>query len=175
MRVLVTTASRHSSTAELGAAIARVLRLRGIDAVEALPGEVWDLSDYDAVVLGSAVYAGRWLPAAVSFVNRLGPQLTTRPVWLFSSGPVGDPPVPTQGPDVTRVVASTRARDHRVLAGRLDADSLGFVARAMVRVVKAPSGDFRNWAEVAAFATEIADSLMGPATVLSPGPYGTRR
>ncbi len=175
MRVLVTTASRHSSTAEMGAAVARVLRLRGIHAVELLPGQVWDLSDYDAVVLGSAVYGGRWLPAAVSFVTRLGPQLSTMPVWLFSSGPVGDPPVPARRPDVTRIVASTKARDHRVLAGRLDAASLGFVSRAMVRIVKAPSGDFRNWAEVAGFATEIADNLVGPQIDLRPGQCGTRR
>lgn len=63
MKVLVTVATRHGSTAEIADVIVRVLHLRGLDADEVHPGSVHDISGYDAVVLGSAVYAGRWLAA----------------------------------------------------------------------------------------------------------------
>jgi menaquinone-dependent protoporphyrinogen oxidase len=70
------------------------------------------------VVLGSAVYAGHWLKPARDLVARCGPALAARPVWLFSSGPVGDPPKPEEDPvDVAEVLAATSAREHR-LGGR---------------------------------------------------------
>jgi menaquinone-dependent protoporphyrinogen IX oxidase len=56
--------------------------------------QVREVDGYDAVVLGSAVYAGHWLKPAREPVGRLGTFLADRPVWLFSSGPVGDPPKP---------------------------------------------------------------------------------
>ena len=94
MRVLVTAASRHGSTADIAAAIVRVLHLRGLAADLVEPAEVKDLSEYDAVVLGSAVYAGRWMGPATDLVARCQSQLAGRPVWLFSSGPVGNPAEP---------------------------------------------------------------------------------
>ena len=95
-RVLVACASRHGSTVEIAAEIADVLR-------RDVPGAVVDLRDavqagevagYDAAVIGSAVYMGRWLPAARDLVEEHREVLSAMPVWLFSSGPVGDPPVP---------------------------------------------------------------------------------
>ncbi len=55
------------------------------------PDEVTELEDYDAVVLGSAVYAGHWLEPAKQLAERFVGQLLGRAVWLFSSGPVGNP------------------------------------------------------------------------------------
>lgn len=49
---------------------------------------------YDAVVLGSAVYVGRWLEPARELVDAHAEELAARPTWLFSSGPIGDPPKP---------------------------------------------------------------------------------
>ena len=94
MLVLVSAASRHGSTADIAASIVRVLHLRGLAADLVEPAEVRDLSEYDAVVLGSAVYAGRWMGPATDLVARCQSQLASRPVWLFSSGPVGSPANP---------------------------------------------------------------------------------
>ena len=159
MKILVTAASRHGSTEDIAAAIVRVLHLRGLEAEQVAPDEVEDLAGYDAVVLGSGVYAGRWLREATSFVSRFASQLTERPVWLFSSGPLGSPPTPVEGPDVASVLADTSALGHRVFSGRLDKEDLGLLEKTMVRAVRAPEGDYRNWAEITEWAADIADLL----------------
>lgn len=65
--------------------------------------EVGPIGGYDAAILGSAVYAGHWLKPAKELVACLAGDLSDRPVWLFSSGPMGEPPKPEEDPvDVAR-------------------------------------------------------------------------
>jgi menaquinone-dependent protoporphyrinogen oxidase len=91
MRVLVSAASRHGSTTEIAARIAEILgRSQQIAVVEAAPADVDSLDGFDAYVIGSAVYMGRWLTDARELIHRLS-GWTDHPVWLFSSGPIGDP------------------------------------------------------------------------------------
>lgn len=162
MRVLITAASKHGSTAEIAARIAEVLRagLPGDAAVEVLPAaEVGDVTAYDAVVLGSAVYLGRWVGDARHLAERIatGPP---RPVWLFSSGPIGDPPKPDEAPvEVGDIVTSTRALEHRVFAGLVNRHRLGFGEKAVVRAVRVPDGDFRDWDAIDTWSTRIAAEL----------------
>jgi len=146
MRVLVTAASKYGSTQEIAEAIGATLRERGLEAA-ALPADRVDGVDgYDAVVIGSGVYAGHWLGPAKDLVDRVAGQLVERPVWLFSSGPIGDPPKPTEDPvDVAAVLRITRAKDHRVFAGKLVKRHLSFGERAIVMAVRAPEGDYRDW------------------------------
>jgi len=160
MTVLVTAASRHGSTMEIAEAIGRTLRQRGLD-VDVQPAAGMSAVDrYEAVVLGSAVYMGHWLEAAWQLAESESRSLRMRPVWLFSSGPVGDPPKPDEQPvDVGAVVAATGARGHRLFNGNLDPHRLGFAERAMIRAVRAQTGDFRDWAEIAAWAEHIAGEL----------------
>ena len=70
MKVLVTAASRHGSTAEIASIIAGILQASDIDAETVPPEAVASVADYDAVILGSAVYAGQWLEPARAFVAR---------------------------------------------------------------------------------------------------------
>ena len=163
MKVLVTAATRHGSTEEIAALIARVLRLRGMDTVELPAADVEDMSEYDAVVLGSAVYAGHWLAPATSLVSRFQAQLAELPVWLFSSGPVGFPLTPAKAEDMTGVVSAIGAIEHRLFAGKLDKSDLGRLERAMVRMVRAPEGDYRDFNEVSHWAAAIAETLAAAA------------
>ena len=118
------------------------------------------MDGYDAVVLGSAVYAGHWLKPARDLVARRGPALAARPVWLFSSGPVGDPPKPEEDPvDVAEVLAATAAREHRVFAGKLVRKQLNFPERAIVSALRVPEGDFRDWSDIIGWAAGIAAAL----------------
>jgi menaquinone-dependent protoporphyrinogen oxidase len=166
MRILVTAASKYGSTAEIAAAIATRLRERGLDADVRRPAAVLDLARYDAVVLGSAVYAGRWLEPARAFAHRLSSELSERPVWLFSSGPIGSPePRPPGEPfDVAELMDVSGAEEHRVFAGRLASAHLSFSERAIVRALGATFGDFRDWTAIAAFADVIAEQLTRPLT-----------
>ena len=174
-RILVVVASRHGSTAEIAAALARDLtgsaagRSAGLAAVAVAVEQRPDPASFDAVVLGSAVYAGRWLDSARQFAATHTAALRTRPVWLFSSGPIGGTTVPEDEPhDAAPLSALTAARGHRVFPGKLDRDRLSFGERAMVNAMRAPVGDFRNWDDVRAWAEEIAGEVLAelgsPAT-----------
>ncbi|MFA9432512.1 flavodoxin domain-containing protein [Egicoccus sp. AB-alg2] len=165
MQVLVSAASRHGATREIAAAIGERLAGHGLRVVVADPEVVEDVERFDAVVLGSAVYAGHWLDPARQLVERSTAVLSERPVWLFSSGPVGDPPKPVEDAAEPRELLRTLpARGHRTFAGRLDRGSLGFAERAIVRALHAPVGDFRDWAAIAAWADEIHEQLVALPT-----------
>jgi menaquinone-dependent protoporphyrinogen oxidase len=160
MRVLVIVASKHGSTAEIASALGEGLAGRGITTVVNEVADVSDIKGYDAVLLGSAVYAGRWMKAARELVELRHEELAERPVWLFSSGPVGEPLRPAEDPvDVATITAAIGARGHRVFPGRLDKSKLGLAEKALVMSMRVPDGDYRNWDEVAAWAGEIADAL----------------
>jgi menaquinone-dependent protoporphyrinogen oxidase len=156
MKFLVTAASKHGATAEIAEWIGITLREHGADADVRPPGDVASLEGYDGVVLGSAVYVGKWLHDATEITERLGPDLRTRSVWLFSSGPVGDPLKPATDPvHIESVMVATGAREHRVFAGRIDRSVLGFGERAMVSALRVPTGDYRSRPDVEGWVRDI--------------------
>lgn len=88
------------------------------------------------------------------------------PVWLFSSGPVGDPPEPEVDPaEAGAMMIRVGAREHRLFAGKVDKSELGLSERAILAMVRAPEGDFRAWPEIAAWGGEIAASLLAGVAV----------
>lgn len=161
MTILVTYASKHSATRAIAERIAGTLREQGLAADVAAVEQVADVTRYDGFVIGSAVYYGSWLKPAVEFVRRHRATLAEQPVWLFSSGPLGaDDPMPAQTPkQIAEIERLIRPREHRIFAGKLDADSLSFLERTVVKGVKAPYGDFRQWDELDAWAASIARAL----------------
>jgi menaquinone-dependent protoporphyrinogen oxidase len=160
VRVLVSAASKHGATAEIAAAIGEALRQRGLDVVVSEPDEVDSVDGFDAAILGSAVYVGHWLKPAKELVERTRAELIAMPTWVFSSGPVGDPLKPTEPPaDADDIVAATGAAEHRIFGGQIVRDRLSLPERAMVRALRVPEGDFRNWDDINAWAAGIADTL----------------
>ena len=162
MRILVSAASKHGATAEIAGAIAGTLRDAGLEADVRPPAQVESLDAYDAVILGSGVYAGRWIDDARHFADRHRPALLERPTWLFSSGPIGEPLAPTEEPvDGVKLRTALGARDHRVFPGRINSSDLSWVERTITRMVKAPDGDFRDFDVVRDWVTTIASELVG--------------
>ena len=161
MKALVCAASKHGSTKEIAEAIGRQLTEAGLTVDVNTVEEVSDLAQYDAVILGSAVYMGNWLESARQFATEHAGDLATRPTWLFSSGPTGDPPRPSadKAVSIDPIIAAVAPRDHRLFAGKLDRHQLSFSERALVLAVRAAEGDFRDWDEIATWAAEIAASL----------------
>ena len=166
MNVLVAVASNHGGTREIAEAIANELRTIGLDAEVRDVDDVTDLDGYDAVILGSGVYMGRWLPEATRFADANRGEFSAVPVWLFSSGPLGqDDPQPKGDPaHLDELMKATEAREHRIFVGKLDKRDLGLGERLAVKLVKAPEGDFRDWEAIRAWADEIAGALQ-PSTV----------
>jgi menaquinone-dependent protoporphyrinogen oxidase len=167
MRVLVAVASKHGSTREIAEAIAEELHDKSIWAVLQDASEVKEIISYDAVILGSAIYAGNWLPEAKHFAARFQLELANVPVWLFSSGPLGaDNPKPNDDPQkLAAPLGNVKVRDHRVFVGKLELDNLGVGDRLIAKVFKAPTGDFRDWEEIRGWAREIAAELRATNSV----------
>ncbi|MFD2417096.1 flavodoxin domain-containing protein [Amycolatopsis pigmentata] len=176
MTVLVAVASRHGATREIADVIGETLgsALASLDedaAVDVLFAEnAYDLSDYDAFVLGSAVYNGHWVEAARDLVERHDRILRSRPVWLFSSGPArsgaldGDAAVGSAGGadgavDVARQARLSAAYQHRLFPGKLDRRRLCFAERAVAGALGLRDGDYRDWQAVRAWARVIASTL----------------
>lgn len=178
MRVLVSYASRHGATKGIAERIAEQLRTAGL-TVDALPaGPSIKVADYDAYVIGSAAYMGHWMKEARDLVRRNGATLSRKPVWLFSSGPVGNEPTDAKGrdqkvaavpTDMAELRATVNARDHRVFFGAYERDRkpIGLAERLADRLLSVmpaarnamPTGDFRDWPEIEGWGAEIARDL----------------
>ena len=168
-RVLVAVASRHGATRDIARAIGNRLETCTCGfRTDVLPVEQHpDPSAYDAVILGSAVYAGRWLQPAREYAAAHAAALRTKAVWLFSSGPIGEAPFPPDEPhDAGPLRQVTGALGHRVFPGRLDMQLLAVGERAMVTAMRAPLGDFRDWTAIRDWADEIARSLAASPAAL---------
>jgi menaquinone-dependent protoporphyrinogen oxidase len=168
MATLITYASKHGSTAGIAERIAETLRQRGQEATVRPVSAVTNLQQYEAFVIGSAVYMVSWMQEATEFVRRNRALLAERPVWLFSSGPTGDATLP-EPKQIAEFQAAIRPRDHRVFAGALDRQQLSFSERVIVKAVKAATGDFRDWEDIDAWAENIAHTLAQAATLGQPG------
>lgn len=166
MKVLVSAASRHGATVEIARTIRDTLTEAGLEAEVLPPDAVTTLDGYDAAVLGSGIYVGHWMDAAMNLTDRHGAALATLPVWLFSSGPLGDPPKPDDDPaDIAEIMEATHAREHRLFAGKVDKAVLGLGEKVILGADGMPEGDFRSWDDVREWARGIAAALKeeGPA------------
>ena len=169
-RVLVTYGTKYGATAEIAEKIGQVLRQAGLQA-DILPADrAGDPSAYQAVVLGSGVYIGRWRKEAVKFVQQNEDVLASKPVWLFSSGPTGkgDPVELVQGwrfpGSLQASIDKIQPRDIAVFHGAVDLERLNFIEKWMLKNVKSPAGDFRDWQAIAAWAETIAAELQESPT-----------
>lgn len=159
-RALVAYGTKNGSTAGVAEAIGDALRSQGMEAEVRPAAEVEDVMPYELVVVGGALYMGRWHADAVRFARRYRSELLNRPVWLFSSGPL-DPSAgerdipPVRG--VRRAMVHLDAREHRTFGGRLENGAKGRMARAIVESGR--GGDFRDFGAISAWATAMALNL----------------
>ena len=165
LRLLVSAASMHGATTEIAEAIGQALSEQGFAVTVLPPEQVRSVDGYDAVIIGSAVYAGHWLDPAKDLVSRCRAALADRPVWLFSSGPVGKPSgrlaraMGADPADLPSMRAAAGAREHRMFAGKLDRTVLSRPQRAALLVFRGLDGDFRDWSDIRQWADGIARQL----------------
>lgn len=161
MNILVAVATRHGATLAIAETVASTIGQTADADVDVVAlDDVTSVDGYDAVVLGSAVYMGRWLGVARKFVDAHATELAARPVWLFSSGPIGDPPQPNDDPvGVPELMRVTHARGHQTFSGRLQRHGLHLAEKTVVRALHVPDGDFRDFDAVKVWATDIGHAL----------------
>ncbi len=177
--ILVAYASKHGSTQGIAERVAKTLTSAGHEA-EASPVEaVGDLSGYEAFVVGSAIYLTHWRKEATRFVRHNRALLGSKPVWMFSSGPLGTEATDAKGRELIvtaepKEIAEFRKtigpRDHRVFFGALDPGKLGLPIRVMRKLPPArthlPEGDFRDWSDIDNWANGIAQHLPGTSATV---------
>jgi len=164
--ILVSYASKYGATKEIAEKIGEVLRQAGL-RVDVYPVDgMRDPSSYKAIILGSAIYVGKWQKEAVEFLKVNEKILASRLVWLFSSGPTGegDPVELVEDvrlpPALQPVVDRIHPRDIAVFHGYINPDKINFIEKWSIKsLVKKPIGDFRDWDAITAWATSIAENL----------------
>jgi menaquinone-dependent protoporphyrinogen oxidase len=155
---MVAYASKMGATREIAEAVgAELLAADHRVSVESADN-VRDVRGYDTVVLGSAVYGGRWRGEAVRFLRRHADVLKDKRVWLFHSGPCGrenagelvDPPR-----NVARLAERIGTVPPMTFGGRLEPQTAkGFLAKRMA--VGRLAGDYRDWDAIRRWARMIA-------------------
>ena len=164
-KILVAYATKYGATAGIAKKIGEVLTQAGLQ-VEVFPvKQVKDLDHYHAVVLGSATYIGRWRKEAAKFLKSNEKLLADKLVWLFSSGPTekGNIEELMKGwrfPQSLHAIADRiQPKDIAIFHGAIDFEKLNWIEKWMIKKVKAPIGDFRDWEAIASWAKAIADVL----------------
>jgi len=174
VKVLVAFATRHGATQGIAERIASTLSAAGHDAAARPLRDVGDLDDYDAFVVGSAVYMFHWLKEATKFVRHNRTLVEERPVWLFSSGPLGteetdakgrDPLETSEAKEMAGFLETIQPRGHAMFYGAYSPGApvgLGerFVAMMPAARDTMPVGDFRDWDAIEAWAASIAGELV---------------
>ena len=113
MKVLVSAASKYGATGEIAKAVGEALAGKGLEVTVLPPQEAGAIEEFDAVVLGSAVYMGQWMK------------------------PAREPAKPADNPvDVSKILEATKARDHRIFTGKLVKKHLSFPERAMASAIR---------------------------------------
>jgi len=190
--VLIVHASRHGGSKGIADRIGEVLSDAGVATVVAPATAMTDPADFDACVVGAGVYMGSWVDEGIAYLERYRDVLAARPVWIFSSGPLTGStkqpkhPItdrvelalgPAEGPGsggrrkLEAAVAPIHPREHRVFDGAFDpTDSAKTIAERVLRMLPGskgilPPGDFRDWQEIEAWATEIARAVEEPLRV----------
>jgi menaquinone-dependent protoporphyrinogen oxidase len=85
---LIAYATKHDSTHQVAELVAGVLRDDGLEVDVRPASEVTDVEPYDVVVIGGALYMGRWHRDARQLLSRQRAVLARRPVFVYGMGPL---------------------------------------------------------------------------------------
>lgn len=163
--VLVAYSSRYGSTQEIAECLGDSLRQGGLLAEIRPCDTVHQLDDYQAVVLGSAIYEGQWLDDAAHFLTTHEAELKQMPLWLFSSGPTREGVAPaltgvwTFPPSLQELVKEINPRGVVLFAGKVDPARLSLDDWCENRGVRNQPVDYRNWDKIRDWAEEVAGTL----------------
>src|SRR5699024_2380932 len=125
----------YGSTRELGDVVGSVLGGHGHEVHTADVAEVEHL-DYDAVIVGTAIYIGRPLTAARKFTARLEQEAPRLPVWVFASGLKNVTRNPLAPPFTQPAARPYLGSRYPIFRGKVDPDQLGDAERALIAMTR---------------------------------------
>jgi len=164
-KILVAYASRCGSTGEVAETIGQVLCETGVAVDVRLVQNVTDVSPYRAVIVGSAIRMGRWLPEASKFAETHQKALGQVPVAYFLACMTLEDNSEEKRRTVTAYLDPVREImqpvDVGLFAGTMDYSKLPFVFRLMMKAMGTPEGDYRDWEAIRAWADGLRPALLG--------------
>jgi menaquinone-dependent protoporphyrinogen oxidase len=160
--ILVAYATKHEATHEVAETLAARMRERGAEVDVRTAAEVGMLEPYGAVVLGGALYMGRWHRDARRFLARHRDDLAHLPIAVFAMGPLEMTPTDVAGSRRQLDRALARTPDLHPVAvaifgGVVDPAKLHFPFTHM------NATDARDWDAIRAWADEVVDRVATPA------------
>jgi menaquinone-dependent protoporphyrinogen oxidase len=164
-KVLVAYGTRAGSTASVAERVAEVLNRNGFAAQAVEVREVKDAAPYDAVVLGSSIRAGKLKPEVLKFLDKNKAVLEAKPFAAFVvclAMKDGDEKGRTTAATYLEPVrAQVKPVSEGLFAGAYDPEKLGFAVRQVMKMIKAPPGDFRKWDDIEAWAASLVPLFGG--------------
>jgi len=158
MKILVATASTYGSTREIGEHIAAVLREDGhevstqdVDAVSSL--------DFDAAIVGAAIYIGRPLHSARKFTAKLEREFGSKPVWVFASGMKNITRDPLHQPYTLPASRPYLGSRYPIFKGKVDPKQLSAAERTLAALTAASVQDERDFGLIKRWAGHVAKQL----------------
>jgi len=169
LALLVAHGSKHGSTQEVAEAIAQRLRKRGLEVELRGASEVEDLTPYDGVVLGGALYFGRWHQDAARFLAKHRREFAEQPPAVFALGPkcADDHGLAESLAHLDKALAKipeVKPRSIAVFGGVIDPAKLRFPLSRM------PASDARDWNAINEWADDVATKLEPRAAGLTENP-----
>jgi menaquinone-dependent protoporphyrinogen oxidase len=158
-RTLVAYATKAGSTAEIAARIGEKISQKN-QPVDVLPiSKVKDLNSYSAVIIGSAIRMGSVLPEVKSFIENNQAALGQKPFSMFVACMTLNEDTEANRATVSAYLDPIRAvvkpSSEGLFAGVIDPSKVSFLDRLIIKAIKPPIGDFRNWDKIDAWAENI--------------------
>jgi len=158
--LLLAYATKHGSTKEVAESIAEALIANGHEVDVRAASDVRDLGGYDGVILGGALYMGRWHGDAIAFLVRHRHALATIPIAVFAMGPLtlADKDVAGARAQLDRALAKVKDVSPSAVAifgGVVDPTTLRFP------LSRIHASDARDWEAIAAWANDVAAVFTG--------------
>lgn len=163
-KLLVAYATRTGGTAPIAEAIAITLQNEGLNVDVGPIREVSDIGSYHATILGSSIRAGGWLPEMIDFMKANLNQLQKMPIAFFTVCITLSDDTPENRETVRQYLDPVRQLVNPVIegyfAGKMDFSRLSLPVRFLVKAMKAPEGDFRDWDKIRQWALDAKRHLV---------------
>ena len=162
-KILITFATRYGSTKEVAEVIADKIRDRGIEAEISNIIDISSLEGYDAVIIGSPIYMGKWLKEGLYFIQQFHESLKRVPVALFSVGITlkdrNEKNIKTAEKSFDALLPYINPVITGVFAGKIDKSNMNFADRAILKLVKAEDGNFLNPDEISVWTANLIETF----------------
>lgn len=165
-KILIAYASRCGSTGEVAQAIADELSATGLDVDVLRVQDVRSLSEYQAVIIGSAARMGKLLPEARRFGRKFRKALQKTSTAYFTTGVIMVEDTPENRAQAEGYLESLcqikKPISKGLFAGKVDHNKLGaFFRMTMSSITEGimANGDHRDWESIRGWAKELAPQL----------------